>query len=190
MNIDDKTTLDLIADGGILYSEARGQIQSGDLLFLHHSFVASWYGIQIEAVQRFTGPLAHVAVFDRIIMGGEERLVVYESVVPKPRAVLVSATAEEGFFWMPVGHPITPEEREAIWTELGVNDYDKVGAVLAGLGHMPPNEDELPRRWCAKFAALHRKLSGVNLGPTHVPTEQAIEAMTHYNAPMRYVRMV
>lgn len=187
--MNEQTVLDLIADGGVSYSSVRNQIASGDLLFLHHDFVASWYGIQIEAVQRFTGPFAHIAVFDRIVLGGEDRLVVYESVVPKVRTVLVSATAEKGFFWMPMGVPMTKDERDAAWSEMGVNDYDKAGAILAGLDRLPSGEDADPRRWCAKFVALTRKRSLVDLGTSHVPTAQATLAAVRYNAPLRYVRM-
>lgn len=178
---------DLIA-AGVPYASVRDDIAPGDLLFLHHEFVASWYGVQIEAVQRFTGPFAHVALFDRISLGGQERVVVYESVVPKVRCVLVSATAEEGFFWLHWNKPISSYEREAAWMEMGVNEYDKVGAIAAGLGQLPADEDANPRRWCAKAVNLWRRLSGVDLGPLYVPTAMSIVAQ-NMGGVLRYVRV-
>lgn len=179
---------DIIA-AGVSYAAARDDIASGDLLLLHHEFVASWYGIQIEAVQRFTGPFAHIALFDRVILGDSDRLVVYESVVPKVRCVLVSATAEEGFFWLRMNRPIGVAEREAAWLEMGVNEYDKAGALAAGLGQLPEGEDADPRRWCAKAVALWRRMSGVDLGSRYVPSDMAMEAMNRFNGQLRYVRM-
>jgi hypothetical protein len=187
--------LDLVAAGGVPYADVRNDIRSGDLLALHHEFVLSWYGCQIEAVQRFTGPFAHIAVFDRIVLGDEERVVVYESVVPKVRAVPVSVTAEEGFFWLPMQRPMSPEERRAWWDgEIGWGDYSKQGAMLAGaamagLMEMPATEAADPRRWCAKAAGLRRRDSGVELGQHFVPTPQIQTAMRDYGARLIYVQM-
>lgn len=177
---------DLIA-AGVPYESVRDRIVPGDLLLLHHEFVPSWYGLQIEVVQRFTGPFAHIALLDRIGLGGAERVVVYESVVPKVRCVLVSATAEEGFFWLHLNRPISPAERDAAWREMGVYDYDKLGAVAAGADMLPPGEDQHPRRWCAKAVALWRRLSGVDLGPRYVPTDMALEALNRYGGRLQYV---
>lgn len=187
---------DLIARG-VPYNAVRDDIAPGDLLLLHHAFVPSWYGVQIEAVQHFTGPFAHVAMFDRIRLGDEERVVVYESVTPKVRCVLVSATAEEGFFWVKLNRPIAPIEREAAWLEMGVNEYDKFGAISAGADALPANEDSNPRRWCAKAVALWRRMSGVQLAPPrqagdpgrYVPTDMALEAANRFNAQIQYVHM-
>jgi hypothetical protein len=198
----DTTALDrevdaLIAAGGVLYADIREQIRPGDLLALHHDFVASWYGVQIEAVQRFTGPFAHIAVFDRITLGADERVVVYESVVPLVRPVPVSVTAAEagGFFWLPMRRPMSDLERRAWWdVEIGGGEYSKPGAVLAGaafagLMEMPAGEDHDPRRWCAKAVGLRRRDSGVELGPHYVPTAQIAAARRDYGAPLVYVRM-
>lgn len=183
----------MVRAGGVPYADVRGSIKSGDLLFLHHDFVASWYGLQVEMVQDFTGPFAHIAMFDWVQLGGEARLVVYESVVPDPRVVLVSATAEEtgGFFWMPLDCPITPDEREAIWRELGnkTYGYDKLGAIQAGLGTLPPGEDNDPRRWCSKFVALARRRAGIDLGPDYVPSTQAVAAVQHTGRQPQFVRL-
>jgi hypothetical protein len=179
----------LIAGGGIPYADARPQIQSGDLLLLHHDFVASWYGVQIEAVQLFTGPFAHIAVLDRIDIGGDERVVVWESVVPKERVVPVSATADQGFFWISLRKPMTTAERDFAWNGIGVREYSKEGAVLAGLDRLPADEDANERRWCAKSANLMRRRSDVDLGPRYVPTDMALSAMRKYGARLQYVRM-
>jgi hypothetical protein len=151
--------------------------------------VPTWYGVQIEAVQRFTGPFAHIAVFDRIVIGGEERVVVYESVVPHLRSVLVSATAEQGFFWIAMNRPMSKTEREGWWREFGANPflYDKLGAIEAGGDMLPANEDENPRRWCAKAVAIRRRESGVDLGKRYVPTDMAIAAQ-NMGGVLRYVR--
>jgi hypothetical protein len=181
---------DLIA-AGVDYSSVRDDIAPGDLLLLHHEFVANWYGVQIEAVQRFTGPFAHIAQFDRVVVGGEERVVVYESVVPHVRAVLVSATAEEGFFWISLNRPMSKRERDGWWRELGAHPYvyDKLGAIAAGAGVLPKGEDDDPRRWCAKAVALRRRESDVDLGRRYVPTDMAVEAQNRFNGRLRYVRM-
>lgn len=180
----------MIDAGGVPYTSVRDEIQSGDLLFLHDEFVPSWYGVQIGAVQLFTGPFAHVGLFDRIGLGGVERLVVYESVVPKVRGVLVSATAQDsgGFFWMKMQQPIAAAEREAAWREMGVNEYDKVGAVLAGLNMLPPDEDANPRRWCSKAVTLWRRFSGVEFSNHYVPSIMAEEALD-MGGQLQYVRM-
>lgn len=179
---------DLIARG-VPYSAVRDDIAPGDLLLLHHEFVATWYGIKIEAVQRFTGPFAHIAVFDRVPYPDRERVKVYESVMPDVRDVLLSATAQHGFFWVQLNRPMRPAEREQALRECGVNKYDQLGAIAAGAGQLPPDEDARPRRWCAKAAALWRRLSDTDLGPSHVPTEQALVATNRFNARIRYVTM-
>lgn len=198
--MDEQGILRLIESGGVPYAEARGKIVSGDLLFLHHDFVASWYGLQIEAVQRFTGPLAHIAVFDWVRMGtdpdGELRLDVLESVVPYGRCVPVSSTAEEGFIWVHLNKPMTAEERRHIWAEIckPPYEYSKPGAIDAGLAYkrgvpQPASEDQDPRRWCAKFARLARAQSGVDLGPYDVPTAQFLWVVNKLGGIPQYVRM-
>lgn len=186
---------DLVAKG-VLYSDVRDDIAPGDLLLLHHDFVASWYGMQIEAVQRATGYFAHIAVFDRVVLSGRERLVVYESVVPHERAVFASATAEQGFWHVAINKRMSPEEREAWWTEFGAHPfvYSKEGAIGAGACFlrgvpMPIEEDADPRRWCAKAVALHGRHSDRDLGRSHVPTEQFNVAMNKHAGKVRYVRM-
>jgi hypothetical protein len=167
------------------YEKAHERIAPGDLLLLHHEFTPSWYGCQIEAVQRFTGPFAHIGVFDKIA----GRNVVYESVVPKVRVVRASVTAEHGFFWLEMHRPMTEAERERWWTEIGVNDYSKAGAMAAGMSDtLGPEEDEQPRRWCAKSVALCRRLSGVDLGNRYVPTDMALQALNR-GGVLRYVAM-
>ncbi len=182
--------LDDLIKNGVSYSSVRGDIAPGDLLLLHDDFIPDWYGVQIAAVQAFTGPFAHIAVFDRIILGGEERVVVYESVVPKVRCVLVSATAGKGFFWIKLNRPMTRNERDMAWLEMGVNDYSKGGAIAAGLVEtLGPQEDVLPRRWCAKAVNLWRRASGVDLGPKYVPTDMALVAQNKFNGRLQYVHM-
>jgi hypothetical protein len=184
-----------LMSAGVSYAAVRDDIAPGDLLLLHHEFVASWYGVQIEAVQRATGFFAHIAVFDRVIVSGRERLVVYESVVPHLRSVFVSATAEEGFFWISMAKPMAQAESDAWWVEFGAHPflYDKVGAIEAGECFlrgvpMPLEEDTHPRRWCAKAVGLHRLKSGVDLGRSYIPTEMANVAQ-NLGGVLRYVRM-
>lgn len=193
--MDHASVLALIEEGGIPYDQARPKIQPGDLLLLHHEYLKdwaelSWYDKQISLVQQFTGPFAHIGVLDRIqLADGSDQVICYESVVPRRRAVRVSTTAEHGFFWIPLHRPMTPVEREAIWRELGFGEYSKWGALLAGAGRLPADEDLRSRMWCAKFAAQCRRLSGVDLGPRYVPTDQALVATNSFNAQIRYVSM-
>lgn len=188
--MEERAVLDMIAAGGVSYVSVRDQIVSGDLLLLHHSFVPSWYGAKIELVQRATGPFAHIAVMDRVQYPDRERVKVYESVTPKVRDVMLSVAAETGFFWISLNKPITPEEREHLLGECGVNDYSQVGAVAAGADWLPGDEASDPRRWCAKYVGLGRAKSGVYLGNRWVPTDMAIRAMNDYNGQLRYVRMM
>jgi len=187
--MNEQSVLDLIKAGGVPYDSVRGKIKSGDLLALHHDFVASWYGVQIEAVQRFTGPFAHVAMFQWVNWGGVDRLGVCESVVPKRRFVAVSATAEEGFFWLPMNREPSAEEHRAVADSMGFGEYDKLGAIEAGLDKLPADEDANPRMWCAKAVNLWRRVSGVDLGSRYVPTDMVLTAILKYNARLQYVRM-
>lgn len=183
-----------LANAAVPYTVARDDFCPGDVLLLHHAFAAdwmnlSWYDKQICAVQRFTGPFAHIGIIDRIAQAGEERVVVYESVVPKVRCVRLSTTAKDigGFFWLSLKRDISTEEREAIWTAMGTGPYSKWGAVLAGMDRLPADEDARDRMWCAKFFRLMRRLSGVQLNSS-VPTEQAI-ALLNMGGSLRYVQM-
>lgn len=180
---------------GVPYASVRDDIAPGDLGLLHHDFVASWYGLQIEAVQRATGFFAHIFTFDRIVLGGEERVVADESVVPNERCVLVSNTAEQGFWWISMNRQMLKVERDSWWSEIGSHEfvYDKLGAIEAGdcflRGvQMPAAEAENPRRWCAKAVALHALKSGLDLGRSYVPTEMANVAQ-NMGGQLRYVRM-
>lgn len=182
--------LALIAQGGVPYSSVRAQIRSGDALLLHHDFVPTLYGLQIAAVQEFTGPFAHIALLDRVTLGDTERVVVWESVVPRFRMVPLTATVEElsGFFWLSMNRPMSEAERDAAWALTGKGEYSKPGAVLAGLGKMPSDEDANPRMWCAKAVRLLRRLSGVDLGARYVPTDMAIAAQ-NMGGQLQYVSM-
>jgi hypothetical protein len=183
--------LDLMRAGGVPYSSIRDEIRSGDLLLLHHSFVPSLYGLQIAAVQEWTGPFAHVALLDRVVIGGIERVAVWESVVPDVRMVPVTSTVEDtaGFFWIPMGRAMSADAIGALWERTGKGKYSKPGAVLAGINALPADEDADPRMWCAKLVNLICRIDGVDLGPRYVPTDMAFEAMRLFNAPLRYVRM-
>lgn len=178
--------MDMIRAGGVLYSAVRDQIQSGDLLALHHDFVPSWYGVKVDVVQRFTGPIAHVGLIDRIT---PTRLIVYEATIPKVRAVRISVAAEKGFFWLQMNRPITELEREACWADVGVKEYSTKGAIQAGLGMLPPAEEQNPRTWCSKCVPLWRRESDVYLGSSFVPTDVVLQAQNGYAAKLQYVRM-
>lgn len=195
--MDRASVLKLIEEGGISYAEARPQIKPGNLLLLHHDYLQSWaelswYDKQISLVQQFTGPFAHVAILDRIRTGegdsAEETVVAYESVVPRRRAVRVSTTAEHGFFMLSMNRPISTTERQAIWSDIGFGEYSKWGALMAGAGCLPANEDKNPRMWCAKAVALWRRISGVDLGSKYVPTDMALTAMNQ-GARIQFVQM-
>jgi hypothetical protein len=183
--------LEMIAAGGVSYSAVRDQIKSGDLLLLHHGFVPTLYGLQIEAVQEFTGPFAHIAILDRVTIAGVDRVVVWESVVPKFRMVPVTATVEElaGFFWIPMNAPMSTAEREAAWAMTGKGEYSKPGAVAAGLKALPVYEDDNPRMWCAKATDILRRISGVELGRSYVPSASAEFALKTSPGRLQYVRM-
>jgi hypothetical protein len=187
----------LIAAGGIPYAEARPLIKSGDLLFLHDEFVLSWYGAQIEAVQLFTGPFAHVAMFEWVTIGSRQRLLVAESVVDKVRAVAVSATAGKGFIWQPMNREPSDEEHTAVADALGFGTYSKPGATEAGLNALPASEDADPRQWCAKRVVQWRRKSGLDLAPPrhagdpgrYVPTDVQQVASALVGLPPVYVLM-
>lgn len=180
--------LALIAAGGVPYSQVRDQIRAGDLLALHHEFVMSWYGCQIEAVQAFTGPFAHIAMFEWVKWAGVDRLIVAESVVPRVRGVAVSVTAEKGFFWIAMGREPSTEAHQAIADAMGTGEYSKEGAILAGLDRLPPDEDADPRQWCAKRVNLWARSYGLDLGRRYVPSDMVAAAIAQ-GGRLQYVRM-
>ena len=189
--MDKQTVLDMIAEGGVSYESVRDQIRSGDLLLLHHDFIPTLYGLQIEAVQQWTGPFAHIALLDRVVIGGEERVAVWESVVPLRRMVPVTATVEDtaGFFWLSMNRPMSADAIASAWANTGKGEYSKPGAVLAGINALPDDEDDNPRMWCAKLINLLCRMYGIDLGECYVPTAMASVAMSKYNARLQYVRM-
>jgi hypothetical protein len=189
MNKDD--VLAMIASGGVPYTDVRNQIQSGDLLLLHHDFVPTLYGLQIAAVQEWTGPFAHIALLDRVVIGGEERVAVWESVVPKRRMVPVTATVEDtaGFFLLRMNRLMSADAISSAWLNVGKGDYSKPGAVLAGIDRLPSDEDDNPRMWCAKLVNLLCRMYGVDLGECYVPTAMAEVAIAKYGGQLIYVRM-
>lgn len=179
---------------GVPYASVRDDLCPGDAILLHHAFVGDWmelslYDKQIWAVQRFTGPFAHVGIIDRIPQAGTDRVVVYESVVPKVRCVRLSTTAKDvgGFFWISLKRDITQAERDAVWSAMGTGPYSKWGAILAGVDALPPDEDQRERMWCAKFFRLMQMLSGINVRSS-VPTQQAMELL-NMGGVLRYVRV-
>jgi hypothetical protein len=187
------TNADILAlmDAGVPYSSIRDAIRSGDLLLLHHGFVPTSYGLQIALVQEWTGPFAHVALLDRVILGGIERVAVWESVVPDVRMVPVTSTVEKlaGFFWIPMHRQMSPDAIGWAWERTGKGPYSKPGAVFAGLNALPADEDDNPRMWCAKLVNLLCRMDGVDLGPSYVPTAMARAATNNDVARIQFVRM-
>jgi hypothetical protein len=169
----------------VLYSQIRDQIQGGDVIALHDKFVASWYGLKIQAVQLLTGPYCHVGLIWP--MGG--RVWCLESVIPKIRMSPLSNVAGEGFFWLPIAKPMSEAEIEFALSQVSVGEYSQAEAIEAGLGTLT-EEDALNGRWeCAKYTVLARRLSGVELGPDWVPTKVVGQALARFHVEPIWVDM-
>jgi hypothetical protein len=101
----------------------------------------------------------------------------------------VSVTADKGFFWIPMNREPPPQALAAIADSLGTGEYSKEGAILAGIGQLPADEDANPRQWCAKSVNLWARVYGLDLGHEHVPTATYRAAIPQAAAPLRFVRM-
>lgn len=183
------------------YEDIRSQIKSGHVLALHHEFVASWYGLQIAAVQAFTGPIAHVG----LLHVADGRVWLLESVVPCVRYSPLTNVAGEGFYWFSINTPMSVAESEFAFSKVGVGDpqygtYSKVLGVRlalmakykAAMGQdISVSEDEKrsEKMECAKFVDLCREHSGVNMGHSYIPTDSVEALIMRYNVQPIHVVM-
>ena len=184
--MDKQTILDMIAEGGVPYSQVRDSITAGDFMFLHDEPEYTLYGAQIAAVQAFTGPFAHVALIDKF--GG--RVWVEESVVPYVRLSPLSNVVPKGFFLLRLGIEMSEAERDIALKYVSLGEYSKPGAVAAGLNWINENsgDDDDGRWWCAKFSSIVRR-GVVDCGPAYVPTAMADYMTKRYGKKLIYVRM-
>lgn len=154
------------------YSDIRSEIQSGDLIVFSHYKWASIYDLQVMAVRLFSASeYCHIGV--AVVFGG--RVWVAESCSPKTRLVPLSNYAKDGFYVIPTRTPMTEGELEFVLSKVGVAGYSKWQAVLAYLDRLEIGADELYE--CAEYVICARRLSGLDLGESAVPSRVVKEAL-------------
>ena len=147
------------------YADARPLIQSGDLIAESHAEWRTLYDWKVQAVRFFTqSEYCHVALAWPI--GG--RLFALESVMPKVRMVPLSSMAKKGFYWVPLGAPMSDAELEFALSQIGVGTYSQWLAIVAQVRGIDINDNAF---WeCAKYVIRCRALSGIALGQSAVPS--------------------
>lgn len=149
----------------LTYSGIRDQIRSGDLVALTHKKWGSWYDLQVQLVRTFTqSEYCHVGML--LVFGG--RVWVLESVRPVVRMVPLSTIAVDDFYWIPLNAPISDAELEAALADVGIAQYSRWQAFLAGIRWLKIGADRI---WeCAEWVIAKRAMSGVDLGSEATPS--------------------
>jgi len=144
----------------VKYAEARGLIESGDLIAFSHRGWGSWYDLKIQAVRAFTrSEFAHVGT--AWVVGG--RVFVIEAVMPKVRIYPLSKMGE--FYLLPMGVQMSETALEFALEKVG-EGYSQRDAICSFF--RLPNKDD---RWqCAELARDIAMIDGVTLGNSATPT--------------------
>lgn len=157
------------------YSEAREEIQSGDLICLSHQAWSSLSDIESQVVKAVTqSEFSHVCVAWRV--GG--RLFAIEAVVPKVRIMPISNMFENGgIYWIATpDKPMTEEELEFGLKCVGVDDYSKWEAIE---GQLELLDIGASHDWqCSELTIAMRRLSGLNLGHKATPAAVVKNALS------------
>jgi hypothetical protein len=154
------------------YEDARPLIRSGDVIALTHRRLRSFYDLQVWLVRIGTvSKYCHVAQV--MELGG--RLFVLEAVTPLVRMVPLSNFVKEGFEWISLSAPMSDAETERALARVGVAQYSKWQAILAGFKRLKLGADLLEE--CCEYVICNRRLSGVDLGDVAVPSYVVDQAM-------------
>ncbi len=172
----------------VRYADMRDQITPGDVFALHDEFVASWYGLKIWGVQKFTGPIAHLGLLAK----WGDRVIGLESVIPFVRMSPFSNVAGKGFIWLHVNREMSEPELEFALRFVSIGEYsqaegirvgiDLIASVAAGRGAKVQTDQDLTHAAeCAKYVDITRAQSGLDFGHSYVPTETFERITMTYN---------
>jgi hypothetical protein len=148
------------------YSDVRAKISSGDLLAWSHNEIrlpTLIHDLQVKAV-RLAGLTEFTHVGLALPFGG--RVWLLESVEPLVRMVPLSNVIGDGFYWLPLNKAMSDAELEWALSKVATAEYSKWEGIRAQLGISPASED----MECAKYAAMSRILSGVDIGNRYTPS--------------------
>ena len=164
------------------YANIRDQIKSGDLLAFTHTRARSFYDLQVWAVRISTASqFCHVAQ----VWTAGGRLWVLEAVTPSVRMVPLSHFVAEGFYWIPMGAPMSDAELEAALEQVAAVGYSKWQAVLAFFGRLKLGADRLTQ--CCEYVITNRRLSGIDLGPIATPAA-VVQSAQDMGRPVFFIK--
>lgn len=153
------------------YENARPLVRAGDLIALSHTGWSSWQDLEVQTVRLVTeSEYSHVGLVWEVA----GRLFVIEAVEPLVRLVPLSNFAAKGFYWIPLGRPITDDELRYALAKVGVARYSKWQAILGYLRRLAIGADDLEQ--CSEFVIACRRLSGVDLGDAATPSAVVLQA--------------
>jgi hypothetical protein len=156
----------------MVYANARKLIQSGDIICFTHRRLRSWYDLQVMLVRWATASkYSHVGIAYRM----DGRVWLLEAVTPLVRMVPLSHFAEEGFDVLSMKRGMSGAEREAAIGQVGVARYSRWQAVLGFLRRLKFGRDALTQ--CCEYVIVHRRMSGVDLGPVATPAAVVDKAL-------------
>lgn len=167
------------------YDSVRAAVRSGDIIATTHTSWRSLYDIQIQLVRFFTqSEYSHVGV---ALVEGDD-IYVFESVIPTVRKLRLSALAEQGFYWVPLGtvKPASIAEIESMYAMHGKARYSRWEAVRAFFKNISIGKN---RYWeCAEAVIFWRWLSQVSLGLRATPAAVVKAAQVKYGLPIYFVK--
>jgi hypothetical protein len=161
------------------YSEARDNIQSGDLLVFSHFGCRTWHDFKIQCVRAFTrSEYSHVGIAWNV--GG--RLMCLEAVMPLVRIYPLSKLGE--FYWMPTQRIWTPETEEFALSIVG-SEYSQWKAIRSKWDD-PHVNDNL---WqCCLYAREVLRKSGVPLRDSADTPTKIVKEMQERDFPLHLVQ--
>jgi hypothetical protein len=154
------------------FSEAKSLIKSGDLIACSHQPWVTISDIESHIVRMACeSEFSHVAVVIDVIKDSPHIL---EAVVPEVVISPIEKYLEDGFFWLPLGVPVSDEEKSYGLSKVG-QKYSKLEAVAGFMDLLDIGGDEF---WqCSELTISMRKRSGVSLGPHATPAAVVQKAL-------------
>jgi hypothetical protein len=151
----------------MIYSKAREQIRSGDILAWTHRSWKTWYDFKIQMVRLFTqSEYSHVAT--AWVIG--DRVFVIEAVTPLVRIFPLSKLGS--FYWIPTNCKWSDTAEEFALDKVG-QGYSQLQAIQAFFGKVT-NDD----KWeCAELASRIAEIDGIDLGKLYTPSAVVNKAL-------------